>query len=543
MLQKADNYLQVYDNFEWCIPEHYNIGVDVCDKWARGDDRLALVYLDENWNQTRFSFDQIKDFSNRLANALMGLGLQRGDRMGVLLPQCPETAIAHTAAFKLGAISIPLFTLFGPEALEYRLENSEAKVVITDAANVKKVLDIREQLPDLRVIIQCGDPLQKGCEEFWSLLKKASPQFSPVLTSSEDPALLMYTSGTTGPPKGALQAHRVLLGHLPGVEFPQNFFPQPDDLFWTPADWAWAGGLLDVLLPSWHHGVPVVAHRFQKFDPEQAFKLMQDFGIKNAFLPPTALKLMRQVPNPKERYKLKLRSAACAGEPMGAELYHWGLDALGLKINEFYGQTEINLVVGTCADCMEIKPGSMGLPMPGHVVDIVDHRGNLLPPGSEGEIAIKTPDPVAFLGYWQNDKATRAKHIGEWCLTGDLAFKDYDGYFWFRGRNDDLITSAGYRVGPAEIEDCLIKHPSVALAAVVGAPDAVRGTIIKAYLVTRPGVPPSSELKKEIQDYVKIQLAAHEYPRVIEFVDDLPMTATGKIRRNVLREASEYKKE
>ena len=542
-MQKADNYSQVYDNFEWSIPERYNIGVDVCDKWADGAGRLALVFLDENWNETRFSFDQIKEHSDRLANALAGLGVRRGDRIGVLLPQCPETAITHTAAFKMGAVSIPLFTLFGPDALEYRLNSSGAKAVISDVANVQKVLDIRDELPELEVIIQAGGPVLPGCKEFWSLLKDASPDFSPVDTSGEDPALLMYTSGTTGPPKGALQAHRVLLGHLPGVEFPQNFFPQPGDLFWTPADWAWAGGLLDVLLPSWLHGVPVLAHRFSKFDPEQAFKLMQDYQVKNAFLPPTALKIMRQVPNPKERYNLKLRSAACAGEPMGAELYHWGLEALGLEINEFYGQTEINLLVGTCAACMKIKLGSMGLPMPGHVVDIVDHMGKPLPHGSQGEIALKTPDPVAFLGYWQNDKATRAKYVGDWCLTGDLAFKDYDGYFWFRGRNDDLITSAGYRIGPAEIEDCLIKHPSVALAAVVGAPDEVRGTIVKAYLVARPGVETGPELCKEIQAYVKTQLAAHEYPRQIEFVQDLPMTATGKIRRKVLREtAAAHKK-
>ena len=535
MLRKADDYSSVYDNFKWEIPERYNIGVDVCDKWARGDGRLALIYLDEDWRETRFSFDEIKEHSNRLANALLGLGLERGDRIGVLLPQCPEAAITHVAAFKMGAISIPLFTLFGPDALEYRLNSSEARAVVTDAANVQKLLDIKDQLPDLQIIIQTGEPVQGGCREFWSLLKEAGPEFAPLDTSAEDPAFLVYTSGTTGPPKGALHAHRGLLGHIPGVEFPHNFFPQAQDRFWTPADWAWVGGLLDVLLASWHHGVAVVAHRFPKFDPERAFLLMQDCQVKNAFFPPTALKLMRQVKNPLERYRLGLRSVACAGEPMGAELYHWGLETLGLEINEFYGQTEINLLAGTCSECMKIKPGSMGLPIPGHVVDIVDHEGNPLPYGSEGEIAVKAPDPVMFLGYWQNEKATRAKFIGDWCLTGDLAFKDYDGYFWFRGRNDDLITSAGYRIGPAEIEDCLIKHPAVALAAVVGAPDAVRGTIIKAYLVLRPEAAPSPELRAELQKYVKSQLAAHEYPREIEFVDNLPMTATGKIRRNVLR--------
>jgi acetyl-CoA synthetase len=534
VLQKAATYQEAYQSFQWEIPERYNIGVDACDKWAHTPDELALIYLDENWNQTHYTRGQLLELSNRLANALSGLGVERGDRVGILLPQCPETALSHLAAYKLGGIAVPLFTLFGPEALEYRLNNSGCKALVTDGANVQKVLDIKERLPQLELIIQEGEP-RPGCLDFYELIQKASPDFTAVDTSCDDPALIIYTSGTTGPPKGALHAHRTLLGHLPGVEFPHNFFPQPDDCFWTPADWAWAGGLLDVLLPSLVRGVPVIAHRFKKFDPEQAFKLMAEFKVKNSFLPPTALKIMRQVPRPRERFGFNLRSAACAGEPMGAELYNWGKEELGLEINEFYGQTEINLLVATCADCMEIKPGSMGLPVPGHLVDILNEKGERLPTGSEGEVALKTPDPVAFLEYWQNPQATREKFLGDWCLTGDLAYKDADGYLWFRGRNDDLITSAGYRIGPAEIEDCLLKHPAVAMAAVVGAPDKLRGTIVKAFVVPRPSAEIDQELYQDIQGFVKTRLAAHEYPREIEFVNELPMTATGKIKRNVLR--------
>jgi acetyl-CoA synthetase len=326
------------------------------------------------------------------------------------------------------------------------------------------------------------------------------------------------------------------LGHLPGVEFPHNFFPRDDDFFWTPADWAWIGGLIDVLFPSWHHGIPVLAHRARKFDPEQAFDLIARHGIRNAFMPPTALKLMRQVPNPPTQNAFRMRSIGSGGETLGQELLDWGREAMGLTINEFYGQTECNLIVGCCADIMEIRPGSMGLPIPGHTVDIVDGEGHPVGPGLIGEIAVRRPDPVMFLEYWQNEEATRNKFIGDWLLTGDLARKDEDGYFWFNGRTDDVITSAGYRIGPAEIEDCLMKHPAVGLAAVVGSPDPVRTEIVKAFVVLNADRPPTRELENDIKAFVKIRLAAHEYPREVEFVDKLPMTATGKIMRRELKQ-------
>ena len=366
-------------------------------------------------------------------------------------------------------------------------------------------------------------------------MEAASDRFTPVDTLAEDPAIIIYTSGTTGQPKGALHAQRVLLGHLPGVEMPHDFFPQPGDHFWTPADWAWIGGLFDVLLPAWHHGVPVLAYRFRKFDPEEAFSLMARHGVRNVFLPPTALKLMRQIPQPRQRFPFALRTVGSGGETLGPELLDWGREHLGVTVNEFYGQTECNLIVANCAALMAPRPGSMGRAVPGHDVVVLDDRGNVAHAGIEGEIAVRRPDPVMFLRYWNNREATDKKFLGDWLLTGDRCRQDDEGHFWFVGRADDVITTAGYRVGPGEIEECLMKHPAVALAAAVGIPDPLRTEVIKAFIVLKATYAPSEGLATEIQEFVKRQLAAHEYPRLLEFVDTLPMTATGKIMRGELR--------
>ena len=543
MLKPGKTYEDVYNSFQWQIPEFYNIGVDICDKWADGGKRLALIYEDENGRAARYTFRDLKNLSNKLANGLQAANIGVGDRLGILLPQCPETALSHIATYKVGAVAIPLFTLFGTDALKYRLANSAARAVVTDAANLPKIMEIRDNLPELKTILVTGDQADGPVQGFWDLIEKGSSDFQPVNSRADDPALIIYTSGTTGPPKGALHAHRTLLGHLPGVEFPHNFFPQKEDLFWTPADWAWIGGLIDVLFPSWHHGRPVLAHRAKKFDPEKAFHLIAKYNVRNAFMPPTALKLMRQVPDPKSRHSYHMRSIGSGGETLGEELLDWGRDVMGLTINEFYGQTECNLIVGCCAEVMEIRPGSMGRAIPGHLVDVVDGQGQAVKAGTVGEIAVKRPDPVMFLEYWRNPDGTRKKFIGNWLLTGDLAQKDADGYFWFNGRKDDVITSAGYRIGPAEIEDCLMKHPAVAMVAVVGSPDEVRTEIVKAFVVPKADVIPGPEVAEDIKNFVKTRLAAHEYPRKVEFVNELPMTATGKIMRRVLKKLEMDRKE
>ena len=533
MLPPGDSYDAIRAAFRWRVPERYNMGADCCDKWADGSGRLALLHRREDGGTERITFDALKARTNRLANTLRAHGIGRGDRVAVLLPQVPETAVAHLAAFKLGAVSVPLFQLFGEQALEFRLRDCGAAALVTDATGLSKLSGIRAGLPDLRAVFAVDGP-GDGALDLAALAERASDAFEPVDTAADDPAVIIYTSGTTGSPKGALHAHRVLLGHLPGVEMPQELFPKAGDLFWTPADWAWIGGLFDVLLPSLHHGVPVLAHRMAKFDPEFALRLMAEHGVRNAFLPPTALKMLRAVPDP-ARFGQKLRSIGSGGETLGAELLDWGRAAFGCAINEFYGQTECNLVVSNCSSVLPVRPGSMGRAVPGHEVAVVDAEGRPLPPGEPGTLAVRRPDPVMFLGYWNNPEATAAKFAGEWLLTGDQGTQDEDGYFRFVGRDDDVITSAGYRIGPGEIEDCLLRHPAVSMAAVVGVPDALRTERVAAVVVPAAGVTPNDALAREIQDFVRTRLAAHSYPREVHFAESLPMTATGKVMRREIR--------
>lgn len=520
--------------FRWERPQHYNIGVDVCDKWRHEPERLALIHKPAIGECVEYTFDDISRLSNQAANLLLSAGVRRADRVAVLLPQMPETAVAHVAIYKIGAIAVPLFSLFGVEALEYRLADSGARAVITDLSGAAKLREIRHRLPQLSVIYTIDGVVAESMD-FHSGLLRQSAVLEPVATLAEDPAIIIYTSGTTGSPKGALHAHRVLLGHLPGVEISHDFAPQAGDRFWTPADWAWIGGLFDVLMPAWHHGLPVVSHRFVKFDPEAAFQLIADLGVRNAFLPPTALKMMRAVESPKARWHLDMRSIASGGETLGRELLSWGQETFGLTINEFYGQTECNMVISSCASAGEAKPGRIGKAVPGHRVAIVDAEGQMVAAGIAGNIAVQRPDPVMFLRYWNNDAATAAKFMGDWLLTGDIGESDAEGYIRFVGRDDDVITSGGYRIGPGEVEDCLLGHRAVRLAAVIGVPDPLRTEIVKAFVVLRDDIEGSDALVKELQTHVKSRLSGHEYPRQIEFVESLPMTATGKIIRRLLR--------
>ena len=533
MLQRARDYETLCRDFRWQVPERYNIAVDVADR--QDASATAIIHVDEAGRTEALSFGDLSRASQRLANVFEAAGLARGDRVGILLPQRPETAIAHLACYRAGLVAVPLFTLFGPEALGFRLADSGARALITDEDNLPKIAELRGRLSALDLVLS-ADRSADGNEarSLPAAMAAARDSHRALDTAADDPALIIYTSGTEGPPKGALHAHRVLLGHLPGVEFPQAFFPQLGDRFWTPADWAWIGGLLDVLLPSLHHGVPVVAHRMRKFEPEAAYRLMAEHGIRNAFLPPTALKMLRQAPA-KAAEGVALRSVGSGGETLGAELLDWGRSVLGVDINEFYGQTECNLVVGNNAEILPVRPGSMGRPVPGHRVAVLDEAGRELGPEEEGWIGVRRPDPVMFLGYWNNPKATEAKFLGEWLLTGDRGRQDADGYLHYVGRSDDVITTAGYRVGPGEVEDCLMGHPAVAMAAVIGVPDPERTQRIKAFLVLKPGLAGGEGLKEGIRQFVRERLAAHEYPRDIAFVDGLPLTATGKIRRGELR--------
>ncbi len=535
MLPSGTTYEEIRAAFRWQVPARFNIGVACCDAWADGSGRTALIHRHTDGRVETITFDALRAATNRLANALIAHGIAPGDRIGVLLPQVPEAAVAHLAAYKLGAIAVPLFQLFQEEALEFRLRDCGAAALVTDTVGLAKLAGIRARLPALRLVLS-ADGAGEGAADLHALMARASEDFTPLDSVADDPAVIIYTSGTTGSPKGALHGHRVLLGHLPGVEMPQDLFPQPGDLFWTPADWAWIGGLLDVLLPSLFHGVPVLAHRMPKFEPEAALRLMAEHGVRNAFLPPTALKMMRGLADP-ARFGVRPRSIGSGGETLGAELLDWGRAAFGVTINEFYGQTECNLVVASCAALMPARPGWMGRAVPGHDVAIVDADGQVQPAGTLGTIAVRRPDPVMFLGYWGDPTATAAKFAGDWLLTGDQGVMDEDGWCRFIGREDDVITSAGYRIGPGEIEDCLLRHPAVAMAAVIGLPDPLRTESVTAVVVPAAGVLPDAALARALQDHVKTRLAAHSYPRRVIFQDALPLTATGKVMRGVLRRA------
>jgi len=538
-----DRYEEIYRAFRWDVPGRYNIARACCGQWAPDRARFALYWEDESGATAAWSFWDIQQAANRLSNALAALGVRRGDRVAILLPQRPETAVAYIAIFQMGAIALPLSHLFGPEALEYRMNHAEASVAIVEPATIANLWAVKDKLPGLRHVIGAGGAQESGVHAWDRLLEKASSRFSILDTKADDPALIIYTSGTTGPPKGALKAHRVMIGNVPGFVHSHDFFPQKGDMFWSPADWAWTGGLMDALLPAWLFGIPILGYR-GRFDAEKAYYLLEKYGIRNSFLFPTALKLMmKAVPEPRKRFDLNLRSIMSAGESVGVTVIEWAREHLGVTINEMFGQTEINYVVGNCQAAWPVKPGSIGRPYPGHRVAVIDDQGVELPRGELGEIAVKKDhDPVFFLEYWKNPQATRDKFIGDWGCTGDQGRMDEDGYLWYQGRSDDVIKSAGYRIGPAEIESCLVKHPAVANAAVIGKPDATRGAIVKAFIVLQPGFTPSKGLTEEIQAHVRGRLAPYEYPREVEFIDALPMTTTGKVQRKELRKLEESRK-
>lgn len=535
LLQRGASYDEVYNNFTWQIPEYYNIADDVCDRWADDPARIALVYEDADKKARQYTYADVRQYANQLANTLKDFGLKQGDRVTLVLAQDPECAIAHVACWKAGMVSGPCSVLFAGDAISYRLNDCGARVVITDSANYPKIEAIRAQCPQLeQVLVTDGEPA--GAKNFWRAIEQASSEFTNVKTRAEDIAWISYTSGTTGMPKGSVQPHRMMLGHMPSLEFIYDFFPQDKDALWSPADWAWMAGLMDVLMPGWFHGCKVVATAMKGFDAEDAYRILAEHEVTLALLTPTMLKLMRQVPDPLSRHQLKLRAVLSGGEAVGAGLLEWAQKVLKLSINEGFGQTECNVILGNNGNVFPIKPGSLGKPTPGTVVKIINDKGEEVPAGEEGHIACLRPHPVMLLEYLNKPEATRDKFIGDWLITGDVGHMDEDGYFWFHGRGDDVITSSGYRIGPGEIEDALLKHDAVQMAAAIGVPDEVRTEIIKAFIILKDGIPGSEQLSEELRDFVRGRLAKHEVPKMIEFVDSLPMTTTGKIMRRELRQ-------
>ncbi|WP_245876357.1 acyl-CoA synthetase [Caldimonas caldifontis] len=552
----SDTHTRLHTGFRWQVPPSFNIAQACCRRWAKdGGGRTAIVYEHESGRRDTLSYADLLAQANRLSHALERLGVQPGDRVALVMPQRPETAIAHMAVYQMGAVAMPLSMLFGPEALAYRLSHSEAVVAIVDETSIANLRQARAECPALRHIVAVGDACGQGDVDWEAALARESALYVAQATRADDPAVLIYTSGTTGPPKGALIPHRALIGNLPGFVASQNWFPREGDVFWSPADWAWTGGLMDALLPTLYFGQPIVAYQ-GRFSPEKAFELMERYKVTNTFLFPTALKaMMKAVPAPRERYRLALRAIMSAGEAVGDAVFAYGRDQLGVTINEMFGQTEINYIVGNCGEFVDAagrvhpgwpaKPGSMGRPYPGHRVAVIDDNGQVCPPGVPGDVAVHRrdihgdPDPIFFLGYWKNEEATRAKFTGDpddaWCRTGDTAVMDEEGYLWYQGRSDDVFKAAGYRIGPSEIENCLVKHPAVANAAVVPKPDPERGAVVKAYVVLAPGHVGGATLVEDLQQHVRGRLAPYEYPKEIEFIEALPMTTTGKVQRRVLR--------
>ena len=571
-----DNYLQLHRGFQWLVPENFNIAQVCCARWAALPDatkKIAIQAMVTGGGTTFHTYAELQQQANRLSNVLAVLGVGRGDRVAIVMPQRFETAVAYMAVLQMGAVAMPLSMLFGPQAMEYRLHDSEAVLAICDESSIVSVAAIRESCPLLSSVLGVGAAAAQADVDYAAALARVKPEFVLAQTGADEPAVLIYTSGTTGNPKGALIAHRALIGNLTGFVCSQNWFgfdgrvnAATDAVFWSPADWAWTGGLMDALLPTLYFGRSIVAFN-GRFSPQTALELMSRFGVTHTFLFPTALKaMMKTYPGVagatvREQFNLKLQAIMSAGEAVGDAVFDYCHQQLGVTVNEMFGQTEVNYIVGNCAMNGQTaggvgwpaRPGSMGKGYPGHRVAVIDEAGNECPVGVPGDVALNRfdvhghPDPIFFLGYWKNEAATRDKFTGDWCRTGDLATRDADGYLWYQGRSDDVFKAAGYRIGPGEIENCLVKHPAVANAAVVPKPDRERGAVVKAYVVlapdfiaanaddTRAGAQFYDDLVAELQAHVKDKLAPYEYPKEIEFVDALPMTTTGKVQRRVLR--------
>ena len=582
-LDDKDQYADLHGNFRWHVPDNFNIADVCCARWAKETPNAVAIREHETGKSLAkskaYTYSELQQAANHLSQKLADLGVKRGDRVAIVLPQRFETAVAYMAVLQMGAIAVPLSMLFGPDALEYRLNDSDAVIAIVDEVSEPPLRQIQPNCPHLRNILAVAGVFIASTA-IKSIVNNSLINKYQVATKADYGAILIYTSGTTGPPKGALIPHRALIGNLTGFVCSQNWFgfdgktnKSSNAVFWSPADWAWTGGLMDALLPTLYFGREIIAFR-GRFSPEATFELLQTQRVTHTFLFPTALKaMMKAVPEPKRHYKLRLEAIMSAGEAVGDAVYDYCQKQLGVTVNEMFGQTEINYIVGNCAVKYPSKANSMGKPYPGHNVAVIDDDGNICPDGVPGDVAVNRfdihgqPDPIFFLGYWKNEAATEAKFTGDWCRTGDLATRDADGYLWYQGRADDVFKAAGYRIGPSEIENCLVKHPAVANAAVVPKPDAERGAVVKAYVVlaagyvekynisyainliaaeaiNTPAIAINSSkndlfsekvLILELQAHVKALLAPYEYPKEIEFIDALPMTTTGKVQRRVLR--------
>ena len=533
------DYEETYENFRLEVPEHFNFGFDVVDRWAEDRTKLALISVNSTGEHAeKHTFWDIKVLSNKFANLLNGLGVSKGDRAFILAPRIPEWYVALIGMFKLGVVPMPATTLCTPQDIEYRINRAEASVAITDLENASKFEEVVANCPSLKHLI-----LIVGTKRGWincdEELPKMASRFDALQPArSDDPLLIYFTSGTVGQPKMVLHTQAsYAIAHTITARFWHDL--KPTDIQWTLSDTGWAKAAYGKLFGQWNQGAAVLQHDAEgRFDPDLTLRIVEKYGVTSFCAPPTAYRMLVLQDLP--QYDLgDLRHCTGAGEPLNPEVIKLWEDGTGLTIYDGYGQTETVLLVANYR-CMPVKPGSMGKPTPGFHVAIVDEDGGELGPGEEGQIAIgvRPERPVGLLReYWKDEDATASAFMADWYLTGDKAYKDEDGYFWFVGRSDDVIISAGYRIGPFEVESALIEHPAVAESAVVASPDELRGSIVKAFIILAPGYVPSDELTLSLQEHVRTVTAPYKYPRAISYVEELPKTISGKIRRVELRQA------
>jgi acetyl-CoA synthetase len=499
-------------------------------------DRPALIFEHEDGGIETQSFADVEAAATNLAAHLRGLGFGRGDLIGIHTGQHPDTAVAHMAVCKIGGTAVTLSQLYGPETLGHALNDCKAEVLLTSADAWGPLRPgAAVAFPHLKHILMRNPT--GGESDLEQALTTPAMDFVPDYTGADDPALLMYTSGSTGKPKGILHGHRILAAYTPSINLFFNLSMNGDDaVYWSPSDWAWVGGLLDMLFPAWMAG-RAIATSLDRFTAQWAYEFMARHKVTHTFLAPTAIKRLAQAANPRQDYDLALEVVCTGGEALAAETLEWAEQKLSVVCNEFYGMTEVNHLIGNCAALFPRKAGSMGCAYPGHEVFLVDANGTMVADGEPGEVVTRGDSPTRFLGYLNNPGKEAEMNLGSYLRTHDLAVRDEDGYFWYKGRSDDLIKSSGFRIGPAEIEDCLLAHPAVAEVAVIGKPDYDRGAIVKAFVKTRTGFTQNDELKSELSDHVRTRLAGYKAPREVAFVADFEMTSSGKINRRILRDA------
>lgn len=541
-----DNYEDLCEQIEWNIPDEFNLATQICTKWAREDGHHLAAYIEQNDKSNSYTFQQIEYISNQFANYLQEENIGKGDKVAVNGRQKIETLISHFAAWKLGAITVPLSSLLGPDGLEYRIKDSQAKVMVADSDNIKALDEINSKLPSLEEIISVsGAKIDTGVSieysNFWEAIRSHKRNFESVLTSPEDSAIIIYTSGTTGEPKGVVHAHRHILGLIPAAIFSaRNMSIKADDVIRTPAEWSWAGSLCDILLPNLYLGTPCVGYPRESFDPLKEYDIIDKYNVTYLNCVPSAFRMM--MAEDLETFDLSsVRVIGLGGEEVGDQLIKWLRETFSnAVIHPGYGQSEAPWLTSySTAAGIEYKTGSgnaMGLPIPGHEVGIIDDDGNEInESGKIGELVIKYKNnPSCFKEYHNKPEDTKDKFLGEWMLSEDLVSRNENGIYFFHSRKDDVILSSGYRIGPGEIEDYLTKIDYIVEAAVIGVPDEERGKVPMAYIVLDQENKSKEDLKNEITQYVKSNLAKYKYPKHIEFIDSIPKTTTGKKKRSDL---------